>query len=148
MKCIHIVCCIMVYECTIIGYGRLSEWWSGDDGTTGDSSGGRMQCMLMYVCVCMHVYVCVYVYPCVRVCVCACMCACVCVCMCACVCVCVCVYAYVHVFMCTVYSYYISTALIDWVKFWSDSPAPTSGTSGEQAVVPRCAKCPYFYTRA
>ena len=104
--------------------------------------------MYAYVCLCLHACICVCI--CISLCACACVCVRVCVrvCVCMCACVCACVYAYVHVFMCTVYSYYMSTALIDWVKFWSDSPAPTSGTSGEQAVVPRCAKCPYFYTRA
>ena len=46
------------------------------------------------------------------------------VCVCVCVCL-ICMHAHVYLY-CT------SSALVEWVKFWSDSPAPTSGASGEQ----------------
>ena len=58
-------------------------------------------------------------------------------CMCTCVCMCVCLYVCVRVCAC-ILVLLTSTAFIDWVKFWSDNPAPTSGTSGEQNFVPKC----------
>ena len=97
---------VCIYATGTTGYGRLSEWWSGGDRPTGgDSGGGRMQCMCIYILVC--VYLCVCLYVCVRVCAC-------------------------------ILVLLTSTAFIDWVKFWSDNPAPTSGTSGEQNFVPKC----------
>ena len=80
----------------------------------------------MYLCVCLYVslYVCMYVcmhvhHACMRVLTCT------------------CVHVYVHVcvrcvsvsIMCT------SSAFIEWVKFWSGSPAPTSESSGEQNYI-------------
>ena len=87
----------MLYECTT-GYGRLSEWWSGDR-QTGDSDVGRMQCM--YICTYIRTHICTYVctYLCMHVCVLLCVHVRAC--------------AYVYVFLSCV----PSSALMKWVKF-------------------------------